>query len=133
MTFGVSYMIFCWYHDDWKRGFNFFTKGILCSLIFVIGYSVFEIQYLAGGEFGKQFLEQINPYIHVIKVEHDWWPPLLWPDKQLRSVFPEPSHMGNYAAILLPVLWFYLLNDSRDKRFKFVLGTGYSLFIFMIF
>lgn len=54
---------------------------------FVIGYSVFEIQYLAGGEFGKQFLEQINPYIHVIKVEHDWWPPLLWPDKQLRSVF----------------------------------------------
>lgn len=100
---------------------------------FVIGYSVFEIQYLAGGEFGKQFLEQINPYIHVIKVEHDWWPPLLWPDKQLRSVFPEPSHMGNYAAILLPALWFYLLNDSRDKRFKFVLGTGYSLFIFMIF
>lgn len=78
-------------------------------------------------------MEQINPYIHVIKVEHDWWPPLLWPDKQLRSVFPEPSHMGNYAAILLPVLWFYLLNDSRDKRFKFVLGTGYSLFIFMIF
>ena len=48
---------------------------------------------------------------HPIKIRQDWWPPLLWKG-QLRSVFPEPSHIGNYIALSMPVLWYLYLRDE---------------------
>lgn len=133
-TFGGAYMIYCWYHDDWKIGINIFIKGILAGLIVVLGYGFIEIFYLAGSDIAKNILSVLNPYIHVIKVSHNWWPPLLW-EKQARSVFPEPSHFGNYLAFALPVLWYLIINikpfDKFNKNILLVLTFLFTVLIFL--
>lgn len=124
-TFCGAYMIYCWYHNDWKQGIYFFVKGILAGLVLVLGYGCIEIFYLAGNDAAKNILITLNPYIHVIKVDHNWWPPLLWA-KQVRSVFPEPSHFGNYLAFVLPALWCLILKMKFGDELK-----EYGLFIFL--
>lgn len=116
-TFGGAYMIYCWYYNDWQKGGNIFIKGILTGLVVVLVYGCIEIFYLAGNNVAKNILSTLNPYIHVIKVDHNWWPPLLWA-KQARSVFPEPSHIGNYLAFALPVLWCLIINIRAYNELK---------------
>lgn len=116
-TFGGAYMIYCWYYNDWQKGLNIFIKGTLTGLAIVLGYGCIEIFYLSGNDIAKNILSILNPYIHVIKVDHNWWPPLLWV-KQARSVFPEPSHIGNYLAFALPVLWCSILNIRAYNELK---------------
>lgn len=116
-TFGGAYMIYCWYHNDWQKGLNIFIKGILIGLIVVLGYGCIEMLYLAGNDIAKNILITFNPYIHIIKTDHNWWPPLLWV-KQTRSVFPEPSHIGNYLAFTLPVLWCLIINIRAYNELK---------------
>lgn len=50
-TFCGAYMIYCWYHDNWKTAFNIMLKAVLVSLVFVFSYSVIEIYYLAGNQY----------------------------------------------------------------------------------
>ena len=116
-TFGGAYMIYCWYYNDWQKGVNIFIKGILTGLVVVLVYGCIEMFYLAGNDTAKYILSTLNPYIHVIKVDHNWWPPLLWV-KQARSVFPEPSHIGNYLAFALPVLWCLIINIRAYNELK---------------
>lgn len=116
-TFGGAYMIYCWYHNDWQKGLNIFIKGILTGLLVVLVYGCIEIFYLAGNDAAKYMLSTLNPYIHVIKVAHNWWPPLLLA-KQARTVFPEPSHIGNYLGFVLPVLWCLILNIRAYNELK---------------
>lgn len=116
-TFGGAYMIYCWYYNDWQKGLNIFIKGILIGLIVVLGYGCIEMLYLAGNDIAKNILITFNPYIHIIKTDHNWWPPLLWV-KQTRSVFPEPSHIGNYLAFTLPVLWCLIINIRAYNELK---------------
>ena len=116
-TFGGAYMIYCWYYNDWQKGLNIFIKGTLTGLAIVLGYGCIEIFYLSGNDIAKNILSILNPYIHVIKVDHNWWPPLLWA-KQARSVFPEPSHIGNYLAFTLPVLWCLIINIRAYNELK---------------
>lgn len=104
-TFGGAYMIYCWYHNNWKTAFDVMLKAVLVSLIFIFSYSVIEIYYLAGNQYAKEILEIMIPYIHTVKPDGFWWPPLLWPG-QLRSLFAEPSHYGIYFAFAMPVLWY---------------------------
>lgn len=121
-TFGVSYMIYCWYKEDWKRAYQLLVRGTLCALSIMIAYSCIEILYLSGNETAAIILKVINPYIHIINMDHSWWPPLLWPN-QLRSVFPEPSFMGNYAAIVIPLLWIqYIKDKSYFNRYMVFIG-----------
>lgn len=134
--FGGAYMIYCWYHSDWQKGLNIFIKGILTGLVVVLVYGCIEIFYLAGNDAAKYILSTFNPYIHVIKVAHNWWPPLLLA-KQARSVFPEPSHIGNYLAFVLPVLWCLILNIRAYNELKLnkiillCLTFVFSLIIFL--
>lgn len=114
-TFGVAYMIYCWYHLDYKQGIKIFTIGSSVGLFFIFIYSLIEILYLSGNQFSKDLLILINPYIHMIKVDHGWWPPLLWPN-QLRSVFPEPSHIGNYAGFVIPLLWTMFIKSKKNSE-----------------
>lgn len=112
--FGGAYMIFCWYYNNWQQAVRIMTKGVLAGLVIVFSYSAIEIFYLAGNETAKSLLVMITPYFHPIKTTHGWWPPLLWKG-QLRSVFPEPSHIGNYIAMTIPVLWCCYLGKFSPK------------------
>ena len=68
--------------------------------------------------------------LHPIAVEHGWWPKLL-SEHQVRSVFSEPSRMGNYAAFALPFLWTQFLKAKKIVSLKAVSLIFYTFLIFM--
>lgn len=123
--FGGSYMIFCWYYNNWQKAVRIMTSGVLAGLFVVFSYSTIEIFYLAGNESAKSLLAMITPYIHPIKTHQGWWPPLLW-EGQLRAVFSEPSHVGNYIVLTIPVLWCCYL---RKISLKFLLISFVLMFL----
>lgn len=130
-AFGGAYIVYCWYHDDWQSAFKILVKGILVSLIFIINYSFIEIFYLAGNETAKNILITITPYIHIIKSDGTWWPPLLLPG-QLRSIFAEPSYYGIYFAFAMPMLW-YVFVMQRKKYYKIISILAVVFFTFCLF
>lgn len=127
-TFGGAYMIYCWYYDDWQKAIKIVTKGVLAGLIVIFAYSTIEVLYLAGNTNAQSVLEIVTPYFHPIKTNHGWWPPLLW-QGQLRSVFSEPSNMGNYIALAVPVVWYLFLRDG-SKRIICLSGV-LTFFVFL--
>lgn len=123
--FGGAYMIFCWYYNNWQKAIKIMCEGVLLGLIVIFIYGTVEIFYFLGSHTARNFLEIITPYLHPIKTNHGWWPPLLWPG-QLRSVFVEPSHIGNYIALAIPVLWCMYL---RDISWKILVMSSYLMFL----
>ena len=123
-----SYIIYCWYNDDWSKCLKLILRGCLISLVVIVIYSFVEVLYLMHSNYAAVILQEINPYVHVIKENNTWWPPLLWKG-QLRSVFAEPSYFGIYAAFAMPFLWYqYLL---RKQKLYIGLITIFSIFLFL--
>ncbi|MDO4921929.1 MAG: O-antigen ligase family protein [Phascolarctobacterium sp.] len=111
--FGGAYMVYCWYKHDYKRGGRIAAAGLLAALVVFVIYGLIDAFYLAGSDLATNILKNVNPLLHPIKSNNGWWPPLLWKN-QLRSVFSEPSHVGNYLGLVLPVLLFaYVKKNSR--------------------
>lgn len=111
--FGGAYIVYCWYKDDWQQAVNILIKSLIASFTVLFLYAAVEVAYLGGNLTSRNMLAAINPYIHTIVTNHGWWPPLLWKG-QLRLVFPEPSHVGNFIAIGLPVIWYKYFNDNEN-------------------
>lgn len=130
-TFSGVYMIYCCYYDNWKTAFDIMLKAVLVALVFIFSYSVIEIFYLAGNPNAKAILEIITPYIHTVKPDGFWWPPLLW-KAQLRSLFAEPSYYGIYFAFSMPVLW-YLSFISKKLTYKVSIYFCLIFFTFCLF
>lgn len=129
--FGGAYMIYCWYKNDWHRAVNIMVRGISVSFIVLFFYALVEISYLGGSLRAADVLKSINPYIHTIVTNHEWWPPLLWKN-QLRLVFPEPSHVGNFIGIGLPIIWYmYFSQKGWALTFALAIHTVMSFLIFM--
>ena len=129
--FGGAYMLYCWYKDDWKQALSILVKGSVASLIVLFLYALVEVYYLAGNLTAKNILSAINPYIHIIVTNHGWWPPLLWKG-QLRLVFPEPSHVGNFIAFVLPVIW-YKYFTTKKILCKSIILTSTTIMAFLVF
>lgn len=104
--FGGAYIVYCWYKNEWKNGLEICTYALIASLGIFIGYSIIDAMYLYGNEWARNVLVTINPFLHPILTSNGWWPPLLWKG-QLRSVFVEPSHVGNYLGLVFPFLVYY--------------------------
>ena len=115
-TFGISYMLFCWYHKDWQNAIKILQRALILSVCILLIYCCVEIPALAKHEWAEQILVTINPFIHSIKSNNTWWPPLLWPGQQLRSIFAEPSYFGIYAAFAMPFLWHRILNSTTQNN-----------------
>lgn len=129
-TFGISFSIYWFIKKKVDSYYSVLEKAVFISLIIVSVYSLIETAYLAGNSVATSILSGINPLLHPVAVDHNWWPPLLWKG-QLRSVFSEPSRMGNYAAFALPFLWSRFMVDSKSLSWKIVLLN--LLFTFFIF
>lgn len=110
--FGGAYMIYCWYKNEWNEAVTIMVRGIVFAFLFLFAYALIEIPYLMGIPIAADILSTINPYIHTVVTNHGWWPPLLWKG-QLRLVFPEPSHVGNFIAIGLPIIWYMYFNPQK--------------------
>lgn len=130
-TFGGAYMIYCWYHENWKDGFKILIKSVLLSSIIIFAYSFIEIFYLAGNESAKNILSFITPFIHVVNTNHGWWPPLLWKN-QVRSVFVEPSFFSIWATFALPFIWYKVFTE-KQFTIKYIIVMALVLFNTLIF
>lgn len=131
-SFGISYMIYCWYRNHWEEGFSIMKKGLLWCIILIVSYSILDILYLYGIWSAEVVLDFLNPIIHDIKQDSTWWPPLVWPG-QLRSVFAEPSYFGIFAAFAMPWLWYSICKEKshRKKITMFVLFIFYAICLFL--
>lgn len=125
--FGGSCLVYIWWRNDLDNGIKIFIKAVLASCFLLFIYSFIEINYLLGSKFAENILIGINPFLHAIKTNQNWWPPLLWPH-QLRMVFPEPSHVGNYVAFALPIL-IYDFFKSQSK----ITGCSIVILSFLAF
>ena len=115
-AFFGAYMIYYWFYKKWEKGFIILNKSVMISIGIILAYSLIEIFYLAGNRIAFDILGIITPYIHSIKDNSNWWPPLYW-DGQLRSVFAEPSYFGVYIAFAMPFLWY---NINRFENYKII-------------
>ena len=131
-SFGISYMIYCWYQNHWEDGFSIMRKGLLWCIIIIVVYSVLDILYLYGIWGAETALDFLNPIIHDIKQDGTWWPPLVWPG-QLRSIFAEPSYFGIFAAFAMPWLWYSICKEEshRKKAAMFILFAIYATCLFL--
>lgn len=101
-----AYMIFCWYYKRVQDGVHVLLKALYVAIGCVLIYSLIDIFYLAGNETARSILIAMNPYVHEIKGSGTWWPPLLWTQAQLRSLFAEPSFWGIFSAFAAPWIWY---------------------------
>lgn len=116
--FGGAYMVYLMCKDNRKKTTDIIGNAILCSAVIIIVYSLIEVAFLAHSNVAAKILSTINPYIHAIKDDGKWWPPLLW-NGQLRSIFAEPSYYGIYMAFALPWFWYEICN-KKSKLYVIV-------------
>ena len=129
-TFGFSFILYIIIKNRYSDCLQILKKCVFISVGVISIYSCIELLYLAGNSVATSLLTFINPMLHPIAVNHGWWPPLLWKG-QLRSVFVEPSRMGNYAAFALPFLWIYILKAKNILAPQTILIFFYTFLIFM--
>ena len=121
-------MIYCWYKDRWEKGIDILCKSIIATIPTILIYGLIEMVYLSGNNCAEVILKTITPYIISIQVDKTPWPPLLWPG-QMRLIFAEPSFIGNYLAILLPIVLYYYFKDNKNN--KLILFYSFFLFVFV--
>jgi hypothetical protein len=129
-TFGFTFVIYLVIRENYKFYLGALKKCVILSIALLSLYSLVELGYLAGNPYAKAMLKLINPWLHPIMTNHGWWPPLLW-NGQLRSMFSEPSRMGNYAGFALPIMWFEIIKGKKYISFSIILTTFYTFLIFM--
>lgn len=129
-TFGFSFVLYLFFRKNNIFYYHLITKAVITGIAFLSLYSIIEILYLTGSDSATYILTIINPMIHPIAVDHGWWPPLLWKD-QLRSLFSEPSRMGNYLAFAMPFLWGKYLLSTKRPISVLILITFYTFMIFL--
>lgn len=130
-TFGGAYMIYYWYHYNWKIAFKIVIDAVKISLIVIFLYNVIEICYLSGNENATSLLKVITPYFHIVYDSGSAWPPLLWPG-QLRSIFSEPSYYGIYFAFAMPLLWYITITNLKII-YQILLSFSIIFFTFCLF
>lgn len=115
--FAVPYIIYDWYKHNVSEGFSILIKGVIGGVILICVYNIFDIMYLSGLNIGASILTTLNPIIHVIESNGTWWPPILWNEKQLRSLFAEPSYYGIYASFAMPLIWYsFMVTTNKLKK-----------------
>lgn len=124
-SFFVSFWIYTLYSRHWQQGIYHLKKALSFICIILISYSVIEVGYLCGSDLCKNILMVVNPLYMKIGTSHGWWPPLLWDQLQLRSMFPEPSFFGIFAAMAIPffVYDFYEKKISKKYFYKKIIFT----------
>lgn len=114
-SFGTAYLIYCWYKNQWERGFYILLRASCVAVALVSVYALIDVFYLSGNQFAECLLIVLNPLVHNIKEVGTWYPPLLWKG-QLRSLFAEPSYFGIYFAFSTPFLGTCFIEEKILKN-----------------
>lgn len=124
-SFFISFWVYTLYGHHWQSGVRHLKRALSLICIILILYSTVEVGYLCGSDLCRDILMQINPLYMKIKSSHGWWPPLLWPSLQLRSMFPEPSYFGIFSSMAIPFFVYDFYNkqiSEPNSLFKMILG-----------
>lgn len=127
----ISLWIYHLYIYDWKQGIKDLQHAIMISAVFLISYSTIEVGFLCGSYTCKHILAKINVVIFDVAHAAGWWPPLFWDRLQLRSLFPEPSHLGFFMAFAIPCLVPRFF--SVHYKVSFSTAFVYVCFTMMVF
>ena len=130
-TYFISLWIYHIYQKDWKMGFRDLQRALVGAGVFLITYSIIEVGFLSGNYTCKEILEIINGKVFDVAGSQGWWPPLFWDHLQVRSLFPEPSHLGIFLGMAIPA-FFSIFFLSKDKT-CFVYLLVYSCYVMMLF
>lgn len=130
-TYFISFWVYHIYKNNWQIAFRDLRNSLLILCTTLCIYSLFEINYLVGGEIGRRVLGTINPLYMSIADLHGWWPPLFWKG-QLRSMFAEPSFLGMFSALAIPILLSFFF-EKRFTKISVIVGTlVYFEFVIML-
>lgn len=132
-TFGTSYCIYIWFRNKENLCIRALLRGVLAAVAVILIYALVEIPYVFyNNEYCKAILIAFNPILHDIKDGGTWWPPLLWPDVRIRSIFAEPSYLGIYMAFAMPWLW-YMMISKKNYRANLFAAVIILLNTFIVF
>lgn len=126
-TYGITLWIIHMYKDNYELAFNDIQKAVRLLCMIICSYSIIEVGYLCGSYLCKNILISINPLFMKIAYINDWWPPLLWTHLQVRSIFAEPSFLGMFLAMAIP-----LLSNSFFKEKGNILNFFIYFFLVML-
>lgn len=142
----VAAWVYSLFQGRAARGIKLCAYGSLGWLIYCLPWGIIEYAYLQGNSFAASLLERATPVIFDIAKAQGWYPPLLW-SSQMRLVFLEPSHLGHYGALILPLsagmyvvyrkkiylaafgIWYFFIFCSL-ARSAYVIGALAALFLF---
>ena len=127
--YGIVLWIVHMYKENFDEAFKNINQAIHVLCIIIGIYSLFELGYLLGSYFCKDVLTYINPLFMKVAYLNDWWPPLLWTNLQVRSLFLEPSFFGMFLAMALPFLSCDFFEGTIAKRKRIF---AVILYIFMV-
>lgn len=127
----ISFWIYHIYYKDWKQGVKDLKKAVLVASFLIISYSVIETGFLCGSVSCKAILAKINVKIFDVASGQGWWPPLFWNQLQMRSLFPEPSHLGIFLAMVIPL--FFTEFFTKINKISLVKISVYCCLVMMLF
>ena len=128
----ISFWIYHLYYKNWRKGIQDLKKAILMAALLMIPYSTIEVGFLCGNSVCKAILGLINARIFDVASGQGWWPPLFWDQLQMRSLFPEPSHLGIFLSMALPLFFTDFFSKINKKTvFKLLIYFCLIMMLFM--
>ena len=152
-VFLVAFLIGFFYVDRVDTLKRLFFGGLIATFALVSVFEIIEIPFLFNNEKSIEILKKINPFFYDVYSDGGWWPPIIWQDYVLRSVFAEPSFFGYYlgfttvafihlllnyknkivwAVLLFLSYWFSFLTNSRSGIMLVLGGTVVYCLLFLI-
>lgn len=152
-VFLVAFLIGFFYVDRVDTLKRLFFGGLIATFALVSVFEIIEIPFLFNNEKSIEILKKINPFFYDVYSDGVWWPPIIWQDYVLRSVFAEPSFFGYYlgfttvafihlllnyknkivwAVLLFLSYWFSFLTNSRSGIMLVLGGTVVYCLLFLI-
>ena len=130
-TFITSLWIYNLFYSNYKEGLKIFKYAIITIVTIFFIYSIPETLYLIHNNIGQKILSVINPFLYEIGKSYNWHPPLLWKN-QMRLIFPEPSNIGLFISVILPISFIYFIKTSSKLKYLYLFViVFYSYCIFM--
>lgn len=131
-AYSITFWVFHIYKENFKKAFCDIYGALKILCLFISIYSLIEVGYLLGNELCKDILVNVNPIFLKVAYLNDWWPPLLWPNLQARSLFAEPSFFGIFLAMVLPFFVQLFLTESNGEKKNNYIFWGVYIFLIML-
>ncbi|MCH3951210.1 MAG: O-antigen ligase family protein [Acidaminococcus sp.] len=130
-TFFFSYIVYKCIYKNYDFHLKLLYRAVWSSILLIIVFSTLEVFYLCGNLTAKAVLAKIIPLIEEVQTFNNAWPPIFWKGIRMKSLFPEPSRIGNYAAFALPLAWSQILDKTQCSFWKITLISLFQFIIFM--